>query len=587
MSTQRTDLSTGCHKYRRINPVEEIRVIKLEPASSFDDPLVIELPTFTISTHNRYDCVSYCWGGLRDSVTLECENQWLSVSSNVESILRHLRKAIKPRYLWIDAICINQEDDQEKAIQVQQMFKIFKFAFKVHVWLGEAQEEHQIHRVFSFLRDVSLDLLTEAEVTREKFQPILIAIANFLERPWFMRRWIIQELASAHVAIFHCGNYHMSWNWIRPALGTLFGSYKKTVQPFLQSRLCTETLLAIEGVISLKSNEHKSTPQGMLLNLLWNHHVSECKDERDRLFALYGISDSWLLNPSQNCPVDYSKHFRTVYTQLAQESIKRGFFKDWLSHIFAFGNLSQQNADWPSWVPSWNKQRDVAEEKVSDLEFDYEIKFSRIAFRKIWDVLEVESVLGQITAIQRCESIAGLVQFFELRSSKVWVSARSMKHLVLEMVICYRKTWGVKANDQLPAQMKTTERAELLINAVHPWQFYDFIEKYPEVPQGCVAFCVKVHGFEIPGITFADIKFGDCVLLLQTHSSDWHGLERTLLLRPATELPFGRFRNIGTCLHGILLDGSPISQNPSLDSFSLLENSGKSQESQLEYVRII
>lgn len=71
-------------------------------------------------------------------------------------MLRHLRKREKQRFLWIDAICINQNDNKEKACQVQLMEEIYQQAENVHVWLGEGNSQDRLPEIFALFRALAV-----------------------------------------------------------------------------------------------------------------------------------------------------------------------------------------------------------------------------------------------------------------------------------------------------------------------------------------------------------------------------------------------------------------------------------------------
>ncbi|KAF2256340.1 hypothetical protein BU26DRAFT_381118, partial [Trematosphaeria pertusa] len=91
-----------------------------------------------------YSAVSYTWVEpafsqrlwLRSNKSADY-NAYLPITQNVKIMLQHLRKAHKARFLWINAICLNQRDDAEKAVQIPLMGEIYSEAHKVHFWLGE------------------------------------------------------------------------------------------------------------------------------------------------------------------------------------------------------------------------------------------------------------------------------------------------------------------------------------------------------------------------------------------------------------------------------------------------------------------
>ena len=79
--------------------------------------------------------------------------RYLRITTNVENVLKGLRKHDKPQYLWIDSICFNQDDGVEKARQIPIMGDIYKEALTVDIWLGP--ENHMTASIFAFLQKLS------------------------------------------------------------------------------------------------------------------------------------------------------------------------------------------------------------------------------------------------------------------------------------------------------------------------------------------------------------------------------------------------------------------------------------------------
>lgn len=101
------------------------------------------------TTYTHFEAVSYTWGYIGDLsehkvVTVGLPYQeagTIAVGSNLWSMLRQLRGVSAVRTLWIDAICINQNNHLERSRQVQKMSTVYSFAKRVIIWLGESANE--------------------------------------------------------------------------------------------------------------------------------------------------------------------------------------------------------------------------------------------------------------------------------------------------------------------------------------------------------------------------------------------------------------------------------------------------------------
>ncbi|KAL7958034.1 heterokaryon incompatibility domain-containing protein [Trichoderma compactum] len=119
-STLYTGPSTGA--YPKLPDQRSIRLIKLYGAASPDDDIYTDLVTASIDKSPPYEALSYTWGNAQDAI-------------------RQLRpKPGELKYIWVDAICINQEDISEKSSQVSMMVEIYKKATRVDIWLGNGSD---------------------------------------------------------------------------------------------------------------------------------------------------------------------------------------------------------------------------------------------------------------------------------------------------------------------------------------------------------------------------------------------------------------------------------------------------------------
>jgi hypothetical protein len=350
-------------EYQPIDAAGEIRILVLQPAHELSDPL--ETTTF-VRNFADYDsapyvCVSYSWGTLHKYVMLRCNHQYIQVTTHVDTMLRYLRSAKKPVYLWIDAVCINQTDEREKAVQVQSMGRIYSRASEVLVWLGEATDTDQIEGVCESLQEIARrgnDEHGTSKTWRPTSSQEVGSLSSFLNRPWFSRRWVLQEVAMNTNVTVHCGNYQISWVWVQTALKILN-------HISADERKNNFELLSITSISAIESIATLYWENRTILDLLWSCHSTKCADQRDRLFALYAMAPLMPARsrglPSQDlythCPVTYSDHWTKIYIKFAAFMVGRGHWSTILQHALAFGTLSRENEVWPSWVPSWNQQR--------------------------------------------------------------------------------------------------------------------------------------------------------------------------------------------------------------------------------------
>ena len=127
----------------RYSPIPDdgtIRILTLRPGQG-DEPLAGELTTENLAAAQPYEAISYMWGTGARRTSLVCNNgRYLPLTQSIHDTLSCMRDPSRPRRLWADQICINQDDVAERSQQVTLMNAIYKSAAKVLVWLGRDEE---------------------------------------------------------------------------------------------------------------------------------------------------------------------------------------------------------------------------------------------------------------------------------------------------------------------------------------------------------------------------------------------------------------------------------------------------------------
>jgi hypothetical protein len=144
------------------------------------------LPKSDTRTH-LYEALSYVWGDSRKTQPICVDGHQFPVTVNLRAALKCLRGRFLERIIWVDAVCINQENLEEREQQVQLMAKIYSKAHRVIVWLGG--ETVDTKGALEDIRLVANEELTE----RSKKEINQQAILNLLQQPWFQRIWVREQ----------------------------------------------------------------------------------------------------------------------------------------------------------------------------------------------------------------------------------------------------------------------------------------------------------------------------------------------------------------------------------------------------------
>jgi hypothetical protein len=123
------------YKYSTLLSESSFRILELLPGDQ-DDEIAYNLETSEIGTSRPYEALSYCWGDPTDQLDTNCHSRTLKITQNLHAGLKALRSRTGSRWLWADAICIDQGNTQERSVQVRRMLDIYRNAARVVVWLG-------------------------------------------------------------------------------------------------------------------------------------------------------------------------------------------------------------------------------------------------------------------------------------------------------------------------------------------------------------------------------------------------------------------------------------------------------------------
>ncbi|KAL2040278.1 hypothetical protein N7G274_007181 [Stereocaulon virgatum] len=358
-------------RFRSLGPDDTIRLMELLPGA-FDDEIRIMLHTTILSKEQipEYEALSYTWGSQKDPVDVfikprvddkrskhgsqphRPDTSPLAVTQNLATALRHLRRPERKRTLWIDAICVNQQDLKERGHQVERMADVYRNADQVLVWLGP--ESDNSAWAIGTLLDLSLSIDVDWRALSmepssqgqshwadggeqlpyddETWQAIL----HLLQRNWFRRLWIWQEVCLARRATVVCGYETIAWGNFCCAIFCLrFKPRSRWVQDALAP--------SISSAYNICSYETAS----MLVDVLEYTKDCEFSDPKDRIYALLNLVRDEI---TVDLKPDYSKTATQVFQDVVLRELATHNTLDLLTHCELQGVLEEV----PSWVPNFS-----------------------------------------------------------------------------------------------------------------------------------------------------------------------------------------------------------------------------------------
>ncbi|KAK4078564.1 uncharacterized protein Triagg1_2895 [Trichoderma aggressivum f. europaeum] len=305
-----------------------IRLLRLLPGSASDQISceIIQARLYPEEEVLQYEALSYTWGSAKAPETITVNGKLLAVTENLYKAFQQLRYPNQERILWVDAICINQDDNKERGHQVQQMGDTFKNAARVIFWLGESTPFisfiDNFMTVFGKLQQISLDYpysswtqnddnwihvwansIAPTLANPESFYRLKRGLWHVLNQPWFTRVWVLQEVTNAREALLCCGSKTIA-PWILNLAPQLLD-----VQPDYHEEAVIEVMPG-----PWKASSWWSENQD-LYTLLTKFGDSQATEPRDMIYALKGMSSDAKNEPSLYA--DYNKSEQ----QLVQDAI--------------------------------------------------------------------------------------------------------------------------------------------------------------------------------------------------------------------------------------------------------------------------
>lgn len=219
---------------------KEIRLFNLEPSASFEGPLKCSIRIVSLIDWPQYSALSWNWGTDPARTEIELNGNPYACPKNLAIALRYFRDDSRIISFCADAICINQTDLLEKSHQIPLMGDIYSQAVVVRIWLGEAANySDQAIRLIKTMQ-AGFDILSPADgmmVSKEQWG----SLRSLLERPWWDRIWIVQEMALAQRVTLNCG--HASFlsgdlgSWVPKIVDNMSGMPETSVESMIWMKM--------------------------------------------------------------------------------------------------------------------------------------------------------------------------------------------------------------------------------------------------------------------------------------------------------------------------------------------------------------
>ncbi|KAI1109780.1 hypothetical protein F5Y14DRAFT_392608 [Nemania sp. NC0429] len=334
--------------------IRKIRLLKLTPDEE-NAPLRGDLICTSENPPHPFWAISYVWGPEPTPLApfyFETSQGRIPITESLATCFQCLRRKGVTVYLWVDAVCINQRYNVEKSMQVRRMGSLYARAERVIIWMGnETDEDHRAIEYLNNLQDRPGNQLAEDASGQES---VCRDIDKFLQKPWFTRVWIIQELVFGAEVQIICGNSEIGWSEFINGIAKCESQLNQK-RPGAKDQLLPN-LWRATALDDTRVHVRSSKKKYKLLRLLEMFFHTQSSMPRDKLFALlnmaYDVVDrgQGALKPAFN--PDYDSTEEEILTKYATQFVKDGMVLDLL-----YRAGSDKACGFCTWIPDLMNQR--------------------------------------------------------------------------------------------------------------------------------------------------------------------------------------------------------------------------------------
>ena len=386
-SDQMMKIST--FQYSPLETPSTIRLVHVPPydPSCTRNNLELTLHHVEISqVRKKYDALSYVWGDDKKMHTINVNGRSFQVRENLMFYLRRVCR--NPLLLWIDALCLNQDDKAEKSQQILRMREIYENAGSVLAELGPipVNEEVDIERMNQISSLICTQLsegcnsIEEIQLPLEFADPCVAhfweGMARVLDHPWWQRVWIMQEATAVdagHTVILR-GDQVLS---LEDIIWCIVAMYRGGTS--ISWMKCFDLMFQVTTVIQLSI--FREIRVHHLLDVLQTFRGLAATDPRDIVFAALNIADTG----DSSLQPDYGKTVLQTYQATTVHCLRDSRYPlEVLTHCSWHPDRMHFGPDWPSWVPHWQI-------KMQQMMFGVPVRDGRGHQHRLYDPCDIRS----------------------------------------------------------------------------------------------------------------------------------------------------------------------------------------------------
>lgn len=343
----------------------EIRLVILQPRGPSDE-IICELLLANLDDEPNFEALSYEWGSSKSTMLpIQINGQAIMIRENLWWALYYLRFEDGPRFLWIDAICINQANNKERNDQVAQMGQIYSRASRTVAWIGreetdesESQKGHVADAIECLKKLQNGNLF-------QSFPDVpsttLMALSDLCSRRYWKRLWIVQELVLPPDVLVQCGSITFDFALFQPPrisrilIRLFFDKAKPELANVFFSpcnyaskiKLLRNDWTSIFKLLSKWAGYNRNS----LIEIMQSTSHTECEDVRDKVFGVLSLTAKCCQDA---VPPDYSKTVVEICEEL-------------LTHLHAEHQASNGSHSTQTTVETFFRPNPGAEDKLKEI----------------------------------------------------------------------------------------------------------------------------------------------------------------------------------------------------------------------------
>jgi hypothetical protein len=333
----------------------EIRLLTILPGSG-EQPIEVQLKVAQLVAEEEYETLSYFWGNPEDCGSITLNRTRFTVTINLQQALSALRSATESRRFWIDAICINQDDLEERSFQVALMGQIYRRSKETFVWLGLSSG--YTVKTFEFLKSLptnrfgtsemmeSMEEQLKGRLENNEHEWLIVKDGFWLDiaaRPFWKRTWVVQEVVLSEKVTVLCGSNRIGWAKLADAAWKLKNATQEVKQSFWDSIPGLTHLEWIDEIKKICKTQHQMRTADLVVSL----RGFDATNPLDKAYGILGLIDNATIE------ANYLKSVAEVYTDLVEASIAEVGSLDIICMKRDIAKLEPI----PSWVPDWRYSR--------------------------------------------------------------------------------------------------------------------------------------------------------------------------------------------------------------------------------------